>query len=528
MKDGETWACSKNSDLNPPHAPYIEKPATSSFQNIIASQKVSIPQTGPLSFEQIQKLEAGAIRQIPADIAQFYGVKVECDQVTGQQLTHYYPITSQGVLVSYHIRKLPKQFFHLHKRHEIPEHLDLFGMMTMNIIPQHIVITEGEIDAMAAFLMLAGHKQVKKLRTLSLPTGNNLAAVQQNAAFLRRASNLVFCPDQDDAGKKLIPEIWKMFPKIKIMEFTEKDADDMLQRGKVEEFYQAFQRASTYKPATIVTSKQLKVDAMKPVEVGLSYPFPTLTRLTYGLRTPRLIGIGAGPGTGKTVLTQTLIMHIVGALGHKASVFSLEEQPADSLRRMAGHIMGLPIHLPNIPYDETRLSQIIDQLEGRLFYYDHSGYRDWDDIEEVIRFLAYEGVKFFFIDPLSALHTHLGSSETNQFLNRAMFQMSRMIHELDITIFHVNHLNNPLSGGKDHNEGAAVKASQFTGSRSQWRFSTDVWGLRRDSSNADPTIQNTTYFSIIKNRLSGQLGEFVIRYNHQTGRLEEPPTPTNF
>lgn len=529
MQDEQTWACSKNNDIHPPHDPYYEREGDRSvptFQQAIASQKENIPQS-TLGVDDIKKLGHKSIRSIPDEIVGFYQIKMEFDQVTGQPTKHYYPMTSHGKLVSYHIRTLPKDFFHLHKRNELPEHLDLFGMPTMTIVPNHLIITEGEIDALSAFYMLAHTHKVKKVRVMSLPTGNNLATVQQNAQMLRSIRNLYFCPDQDDAGLKLIPEMWKLFPAIKIIQFDEKDAGDMLEKGKSTQFFEAFQRADKYKPSTVVSSRNLKVKAMEPVAVGLSYPFNALTRLTFGLRTKRLIGIGAGPGTGKTVVAQTLIMHIVYELKQLAGVFSLEEQPADSLRRMAGHIMALPIHLPNVHYDPTVLEQVIDSLEGRLFYYDHSGYRDWQDIEEVIRYLAFEGVKFFFIDPLSALHTHLDASTANQFLNRAMFSMSKMIHELDITIFHINHLNNPV-GSKDHNEGAIVKASQFTGSRSQWRFSTDVWGLRRDSTNVDPTLANTTYFSVIKNRLSGQLGEFVIRYNHKTGRLEEPPMPTSF
>ena len=530
MKDGNRWACNKNSTLNPPHPPYFEEVGgTQSFNQIMAA----IPKSGTQSQNQmpslleIQELGVDAIRDVPKDIVAFYGVKIAFDQTTGQQLVHYYPITSQGKVVSYHIRQLPKSFFHLHKRDQLPDHLDMFGMLTVNIQPTYIVITEGEIDAMAAFVMLAGHKGVKKIRCLSLPTGNNLLAVQQNLQFLRKTNNLYFCPDQDDAGKKLIPDIWKMLPNIKIMEYSEKDADDMLRKGKTDEFYESFTRAQRYRPSSVVSAAKIKTEAMEPVQMGLSYPFPTLNQWTYGLRKRRLIGIGAGPGTGKTVLAQTLVMHIVYALGSRAAVFSLEEQPAESMRRMAGHIMGLPIHLPNAVYDPKQLSDVLDSLDGRLFYYDHSGYRDWGDVEEVIRFMAFEGVEYFFIDPLSALHTHLDASATNQFLNKSMFAMSRMIHELNITIFHINHLNNPMTG-KDHNEGGAVKASQFTGSRSQWRFSTDVWGLSRDATNEDPVIANTTIFSILKNRLSGMLGNFYIRYNHSTGRLEEVPLSTVF
>jgi twinkle protein len=525
MEDGKTWGCNKNGVY---HASYFER---ETVDLELLMQKIPMAGTASQkalpSMEQIANLGVDAIRGVPLDIVAFYGVKIEFDQTTREQLTHYYPITSKRKLVSYHVRKLPKDFFHLHKRSEIPDHIDLFGMNTMNIVPQHLIIYEGEIDCMSGFVMLSGHKKVSKLRALSLPTGNNLNAIQQNIEMLRRVPNLYFSPDQDDAGRKLIPEIWRMLPNIKIIEHTEKDADEMFKLGKIHEYHEAFRRAETYKPATIVSTSQLKVKAMTPVTAGLSYPFPSLTKQTYGLKTPRLIGIGAGPGTGKTVFTQSLLMHIAFVHKMPSAIFSLEEEPADSLRRMAGHIMGLPLHLPNVVYDPFVLEQVIDSLAGKLFYYDHSGYRDWQDVEEVIRFLSFEGVKFFFIDPISALHTNLASSETNQFLNKAMFQMSRMIHELNICIFHINHLNNPTTG-KDHNEGGKAKASQFTGSRSGWRFSTDIWTLTRDAQNPDPAISNVTTFNIDKNRLAGLLGSFPIKYNHSTGRLEEMPLSISF
>lgn len=529
MQGGDRWACSKNNDVSPPHPPYFEdvnhKPLTG-FSNPLQNFSTAAAVNKPVDMAAIKNLTGAAIREIPKDIVDFYGVKVEHDQATGQQVKHYYPITSDGKLVTYKVRTLPKTFFNLHTNDQLPNHLDMFGTNTLSGVPSTGLIAEGQLDAMAVFSMLINHK-VQNVRCLSVPNGANLVAVKANIELLRKVPNLYYCPDNDAVGLALVPEIAKLLPGIRIVEYSEKDAELMLRKGKSLEFYNAFRRAQPYKPASVVSTTKLKDEAMKPVQFGLSYPFATLTKKTYGLALRRLIGIGAGPGTGKTVLAQSLIQHIVYIHKMKAGVFALEEQPAESLRRMAGHIMKLPIHLPGINYDPRILSQVMDTLDGLLFYYDHSGYRDWQDVEEAMRFMAMDGVKFFFIDPISALHTHLGAGDANQFLNKAMFEMSRMIHELEITIFHINHLNNP-DGGKDHNEGGMVKASQFTGSRSQWRFSTDVWGLSRDATNSDVAVQNLTTFSILKNRLSGELGSFQIRYNHQTGTLEEPPLSTNF
>lgn len=533
MKGGDKWACSKNGLY---HEPYFEwangnSAAAGSWSGDNGGDDVATAHRlfrGMPSVAEVLKLPHLSWRGVPQDITEFYGVRSQIDLSSGEMTHRYYPMTSKKTLVSFKVRELPKTFYKLHKAAELPAHLDLFGDITLNMKPTYLLITEGEEDAMAAFTMLVGMKHVNRLRVLSLPDGANIKALAANASKLNQVANLYFVPDMDDAGTKIIPEVWKLFPNIKFLEYSEKDACDMLRLGKVDEFYDAFMRAEKYRPSSIMTAKQLKVKAMEDVQPGLSYPFPTLTRLTYGLRTPALIAIGAGPGAGKTTLVQKLIEHIVITHCMQVGAFFFEETPADSLRRLAGHIMRKPIHLPGTAYNKADLELVLDLLADKLMFYDHRGYRDWKDVEDVLRYMAAEGVKYFVIDPLSALHAHLDSGEANKFLNNAVFQMSKMIHELDIAIFHINHLNNPLTGGKDHNEGAVVKASQFTGSRAQWRFSTDVWGARRDSTNEDPVVRNTLYLSILKNRLAGMFGEFPIRYHESTGTLEEPPVPTSF
>ena len=131
-----------------------------------------------------------------------------------------------------------------------------------------------------------------------------------------------------------------------------------------------------------------------------------------------------------------------------------------------------------------------------------------------------KGIKAVFIDPMSGLVAHLSASEANEYLNNAMFRLGQLVKELDFTVFHVNHLNNPHSD-KDHGEGAQVRGSQFSGSRAMWKFSTDLWGLEVNQQAETKEERSKCTVRIIKHRLDGRTGTFELRYNTETGRHEE-------
>jgi twinkle protein len=511
MRDGKTWTCVRD-DYHTSGKCYYE----------VDGEEVSGPgkEVDKTKKSQIDVSDfvAAEIRKIPKAIIDKYEIKVEFDTATGEPSKHYYPITTKRghEIIGYKVRILPKDF------RVIPpvgsQKVDLFGMRSSPMQPRTIVITEGEIDAPAAYYML--HKHVQKLMCLALPFGANLKAFMDNMDFLKEADDVVFCPDQDDPGMAVVEKVSLILPDIRIMKFSEKDACDMLHEGKMAEFRDSFGAARTHKPASIVSVIDIEDDALKPVEWGLTYPFKQLTELTYGLRSGSLIGIGAGPGAGKTAFIKEIETHLIFTHREKIGIFAFEENPKDTLRALGGHIIGAPVWLPDCKYDHDKLKGAIQSLRGLVNIYDHRGYRDWVDVEQMMLYMINTGILNIFIDPLSALTAHLDSGDANTYLNNAMFTMSKLIQTYPVNIFHVNHLNNPTSG-KDHGAGGKVYGSQFTGSRSMWKFSTDLWGLERDQLNDDPTIRNTARLVIIKNRLSGQTGSFNMRYNKQVGRLEE-------
>ena len=469
-----------------------------------------------LTNEEISKFpDDRDIRGIKPVTLQRYGVHTSLTP-EGDVANHYYPVTVKKALHCYKTRTPAKKFFKTKKIEELEP--DLFGIPTVAGKVEHLVITEGELDAMMTYQILK--PMTKSLVVLSLLDGSKgMGAVKTNRELLSSAYNLYFYPDQDEPGMMAVKEMVKLFPEINIIYTTEKDACDMYKEGKAEELKNAFRNAERYRPKAVLTVSDIRVEAIKPVTMGLSYPWEDMTNLTYGAKTQRIIGIGAAPGAGKTVFLQQIQKHFVYEHGEKIGIFALEESPEYSLKKLVGSVMGEPIHIPGYEYDVDAADEVAETFEDRILFYDSNEYTDWSDIEETIRYFASEGVKFFFIDPLSALVSHLDSGEGNKYLNSAMYTLSKMVKSLDIAVYHVNHLNNPKTG-LDHSEGGKIHGGQFTGSKAQWRFSTDMWGLIRNQKAEDEEERNLSQIQVIKDRMVGNGGKsFYLTYDAKSGLL---------
>lgn len=190
-----------------------------------------------------------------------------------------------------------------------------------------------------------------------------------------------------------------------------------------------------------------------------------------------------------------------------------------ALKRLIGYFMNKPIHLPDCVYDEEEARQIGIAMEGLAHFYGGDS-ENWDEVESAVRYYASKGIRKFFVDPLSALVEHLTASEANQELGRIMRAMRKMRKNQGLTFFHANHLNNPATG-KEHGEGGAVRGSQFSGSRAQWKYSTLLLGAERNQYSDDEEEKNTVLLRVIKDRLGGNTGYITLSYDSATGTLVE-------
>jgi twinkle protein len=476
-------------------------------------------------------------RGIRAEVVEYFGVKVSVDPANGQDIAeHYYPYISMAnkSLTAYKVRKVKdKAFYSIGTM----QNTMLFGQYQAETTgAKKLYITEGECDAMALYQALMDHQKGTKWESyrpavVSIVRG---ASKEANAtkvvnelglhmAFLNRFDEIIFVFDQDTAGENSAKAASQLFPgKAKIAKLPMKDANEMLLAGRGNELAKAVLfSAQTHKPSGIVTPSQIKEMALKPIQKGLDWPWPTLNRMTYGIHTPSLIGLGAGVGVGKTTGWAQLTNHLLN-LDRKVGIFFFEEIPKKTLRRQAGKQIGVDLSKPDNNVPNSRINDAIDLLDGKLFLFDAQEDSKWDTVKEHIRYLVLvEGVKDIIIDPLTAMTYHLKASEANDELNRIFGELAGMINTLDFNCFYSSHLN-PPEGQRGHEEGAPVRLSQFTGSRAMIKWSHLIFAIERDTQADTEDERNSITFRVLKNREYSKTGTFPGYYDDDHQAILEP------
>lgn len=399
-----------------------------------------------------------------------------------------------------------------------------------------LYVTEGEIDALTLYQCLlerAPNGNKARPAVVSLPNGSAHAAhaMSQNSSFINNFDKVVLCFDSDEAGKKAREAAAQILgAKAHIVEkMPRKDANDMYMADMGDELKSLTVNAVRYMPAALVTVDDVMEDILAKPTYGLSYPWPTLTDLTFGIKTGQLIGIGAGVGVGKTDWFSQLTAHLISEHGQSVGMFKLEERSAKSFRAIASKIAHIPFHRPDVSWEEADLTDALAKIQGKCYSYDHFGFKDWASIKADIRVLKGYGVNYFIVDPLTALIAH--ERDEYKALNEMLEEMAALTQELDITIFYSSHLNPPPRDSKSHEEGGKVKESQFTGSRAMIRWSHRIFGIRRNKHAVDETGQpddearNTSYLDILKDREYGKTGTVEIHYDPNTTDYLEKEIP---
>jgi twinkle protein len=407
-----------------------------------------------------------------------------------------------------------------------PTKSGLYGQHLWRDGGKMVVVTEGEIDALSVSQL-----QENKWPVVSIPNGAAAAArdLGKSVEWLEKFESVVLMFDNDEPGQTAAIECASLLTpgKAKIAKLPLKDANDMLVAGRGREVIEAMWGAKAYRPDGIIGMDDVITQALKPVEWGVSWPWETLTRLTYGIRTKEIYCLGAGVGSGKTDVFTQIISHFITTHKEQVGVIYLEQAPPETAKRIAGKIAKKPFHVPDGGWTPEELSSSLHQLNGRVHFYNHFGSTDWNVIKGLIRYMALGlGIKRIFIDHLTALTAH--AEDERRELDAIMADLGALCQNLDVSIFVISHLATPE--GKPHEEGGRVMAKHFRGSRSIMQWSNFMFGLERNQQSEDEIKRRTTIFRVLKDRNTGRGSgkTLALLYDEQTGMLEETKMPEEF
>jgi twinkle protein len=404
------------------------------------------------------------------------------------------------------------------------EDVQLFGQHLWKDGGRRILVVEGEIDA------LSGAQMLGTWPVVSIPSGapNAAKAIKANIEFLESYEKVVFGFDMDDAGRTAVAEVVDLLTpgKALIMELPLKDANDMLKEGRVKEFVNAFWEAKEYRPDGVLSIADIRERILTPPEIGLPWWLESLSKVTYGRRWGETYAFGAGTGIGKTDFLTQQVQFDVDVLKEKVGLFFLEQNPAETAKRVAGKFAGKRFHVPDGSWTQAELVEVVDRLQAdnRIYLYDNFGALEWEIVEGTIKYLFHsKGVRIFYLDHLTALAA--AEEKEKEALEKIMARMAQLAKALGVIIHFVSHLSTPE--GKSHEEGGRVMIKHFKGSRSIGFWAHFMFGLERDTQDEDPAKRKITTFRVLKDRYTGDANGWTtwLGYDSDKGLLHQSVPP---
>ena len=390
-----------------------------------------------------------------------------------------------------------------------------------------IVVTEGEIDCMSM-----SQAQGNKYPVVSIATGAGpqiRSYMSRHREYFQGFEEVVLMFDSDSAGNaaaiSACEVLARPYGSVKIAGLPLKDASMMLCEDRVDELLNAMWRAVPYRPTGFVDIGDIAKDILKGPVLGEPWPWPQLTRSTFGRRRGEIYTLGAGTGIGKTSAWLQVGADIIKS-GSKVGFVLFENSHRDAGLRIAAAAAGKPFYVPDSSWTEEQLQSTLSTLTGKCLLYDTQN-ADWDSVASILRYWAgAEDCHHVVIDHLSAFSAQ--EEDDRKALDSVMAQLAKLTAELQLQVFLITHLKRPF--GQSHEEGGRVRLDQFRGSNAIAMWSHFCLALERNQQADDKEQQHNSVLRVLKDRNTGMgTGDCIpLRWDKATVRLVERDTTEGF
>jgi KaiC/GvpD/RAD55 family RecA-like ATPase/peroxiredoxin family protein len=460
-------------------------------------------------------------RGIDDSIYAYFGVRHEFNEQTGEVQAQYYPCTQDGELTGYKVREVPKDFRSIGRTGATT---DCFMQFRFNRGGKYVVLTEGELDGLAAYQMLKEYNRSRgsdfETAVVSATTGAQSAKqIARNYKFFDSFEQIVISYDNDKAGKDAIEKIVKVLPKgkVKIMPMRYKDANEYLEKDKQKEFVQDFYNAKTFVPVGVVGSGDIS-QAMREEFKVPKIPLPPFMHklqdmMAGGVPLGRIVNLASASGTGKSTITDEIVYYMIFNSPHKVGIVTLESTTGQYGNKLLSRHLGVKLELKT---NEDALaileSENTKAKERDLFWTETGEHRFYliddrdggvENVKDAIENLIIAcDCKVIILDPVHDVIGTLPNEEQESFYA----WQKGMVKSHFCTFYNVMHTRKTSNGQKAGSAGADLHEEDIQGASSAYKSAACNLMFSRNKEAEDDIERNTTIMKATKIRWTGKTG----------------------
>ena len=413
-------------------------------------------------------------RGILKPVAEHYGCRVSYDEY-GEIDKHYYihykdlggghykPVGAK-------VRILPKKFY------SIGDTAHLFGQHLFEPGGKRIVITEGELDALS-IAQMSYIKYKTFYPAVSIPNGVNAEKVLlKNRKYLRSFEEIVIFFDQDEAGQTSAQKVAKLLgvDKCKIATLAAKDPNEVLKANPADHennwkpLYTAVWNAATWSPAGLLDSDQLWERYLEnKVQPSIKYPpaLHSLNKALKGIRQHEITMFISGTGTGKSVVSREVLLHLHDMPNRDARIIALEESAAETFTALAGMYHHVNIAETDITKEQAREAWEVMFKNGNLHVFEH--YESEGNMLDTLEYFCASGATDITLDHITlwAAEENLSGRYNNENakIDYLMSGLRKLAQKYPVHFFLISQLRKSSSNGQSFEEGVLPSLDDIKG-----------------------------------------------------------------
>ena len=380
----------------------------------------------------------------------------------------------------------------------------LYGSGVFDKKRLEMFIAEGEIDAMTLH-------QLGVPNVMALPNGaSNYKWIETDHQNIEKVEKIYLCFDADRSGDEAARVVadrlgpWRCYR----MRPPMKDWNEMLMAGKLtmEVFSDLLGAAPDMSPDNLVYPEDLLEELIAPDPPAWKTQHQKLNMKLGGLRAGEVTLLTGRPGSGKTVFTNGLALHLMRENPDmQVFIASLE------LRRRT--FMKWLLSTAGMIVSKESYETLFKTLNRRLTLYSPADVISIDDLLSAMEFAARRsGVDFVVID--SMMCVVLGRPEdTLDNQRQLMTRLNAFAMQHGCHIIMVAH---PRKGSSDDSK---ISMVDIAGSADLANLAWNVLGMHRGSDNGYLTSE--CFLRILKNRELGYTGTIEFKHDESWKRFRE-------